>query len=411
MNWIFLATLLQDKVISGKTDIEYVFRDGAVQRVRSALNGGSGGSSEEFFFGRATVRLDWSIGTEVSGVVELETPSFDGGADLRWGSNPESARIAFEQAYVEIAEVLTSKLSLRAGIQDFAFRLRPHGEPFFLDASESESFYSGAAGFVRNTADRDVLEPVGVDLRYAVADFMGVELFWATMIEGGATSEDETLYGAFLNGILSERISYYLFAGLVSGAGPDRNVWTIGLGFDWYPSRSRSLELFTEIYIQFGTLTPEDDIFAWALLIGGRVYGVKGWVEGAFTVRSGDDGFQSYENVNQFVIVESAAWGWDIDSNILSPRLAAGYAFAERVEGRIDIGYFRFPEEVRTAAGSILTSARDLGVEIDLAMTWSLSTQVRLRLRGAALIGSRFSDALTGDSEAWIFFPGIEANF
>lgn len=402
MHWLLFATLLQDKVISGKSDIEYVFRDGTVQGVRSALNGSSGGASEEFFFGRATLRLDWSMGTEVTAVVELETRSFDEGENLPFGSNPESTRIAFEQAYVEV-QFLGPRSSLRAGIQDFAFRLRPHGEPFFLDASESESFYSGVV------ADRDVLDPVGVTLRTSVADVLEVDLFWATTIERGAASEDETLYGLFLNGLLSERISYYLFTGLVSGAGPDRDVWTIGLGTDWYTAKSRSLELFTELYGQFGTLTPEDDMTAWALLIGARIYGTTWWVEGAFTFRS--DGFRSYENVNQFAIVESAAWGWDLDTNILSPRLSAGYSLAERLEGRVDIGYFRFPEEVRTAAGSILTSARDLGIEIDLAVTWNVSTQVRLRVRGAGLFGSRFSDALTGDSEAWIFFPGIEANF
>lgn len=403
MHWVLLAALLQEKIVSGKTDIEYVFRDGAVQRVRSALNGDSGGSSESFLFGRATLRLDWSMGTEVTGVVELETRSFDDGKNLPFGSNLESARIAFEQAYVEIFGIVAPEASLRAGIQDFAFRLRPHGEAFFLDASESESFYSGGV------ADRDVLDPAGVTLRTTVADVLEVEFLWAAMIERGAERDDETLYGLLLNGLLSERIAYYLFAGEVSGAGPDRDVWTIGLGFDWYTSKSRLLELFMELYGQFGTLTPEDDMTAWALWIGARVYGTKWWVEGAFVFRS--DGFRSYENVNQFAIVESAAWGWDVDTNILSPRLSAGYAFAERLEGRIDVGYFRFPEEVRSATGTILTSVRDLGVEIDLALTWSMSTQVRFRVRGAGLVGSRFSDALTGDSEAWIFFPGIEANF
>jgi hypothetical protein len=426
MAWLLL--LIQDTVttreadiratISGRLDLDYVFRDRAVQAARAALNGGGPADSEGLLFGLARVRLGFEIG-DADVVIEVGNHAFDGGADLPLGTDPESTAVFFEQAYLELHGVLVPELHLKVGVQDFGFRLRPDGEAFFLDASRSESFYSGATTFLRNTADRDVLGPAGFTLRWEPADFIGLELWWATMIEGGRASDDENLAALFVNGILSERVSYFLFAGLVAGAGRDRQVWTTGLGVDIYLTRERTVEIFAEIYGQFGLFDEEAHKSAAAAHVGLRVYGTKVWGEAAFSFRSGDDdpfderdnGFQSYENVNRFAILESARFGLDLDTNLMSLAFALGWRQSETLEIRLDAGWFRFHEEVRTATAAELSDERNLGVELDLSVAWVFSPQARFRLRFAALLGSDFLDDVTRDSGTWMFFPGFDVNF
>lgn len=358
--------------ISGSLDLQGVFRD-------EFLGG------DTMILGRATLRFDVELPENLRAVVELENRSFDGGVDLPLGANPETTAVAVEQAYLEFS--VTEKLHLRLGLQDFRFVLRPAGEPFFLDVSESESFF--AAG------TRDVLGPVGVTLRYAFADFLSGEIWWATAIEGGRAKDDEALYGIYFNGLLSERISWFVVGVAVSDPGSDRELYTVGLGVDAYLSKTRWLELFGELFGQFGP-----DHHEWAFHAGARVYGDDAWLELAVASRSEE--FHSYENENRFAIVESAALGLDLDTNVWSVRVGAGWTFAKNVELRVDLGHFRLLEE---------TADPHVGVEIDGTVTWNVSPQAQLRLRLAILASSEFAEDLGDDSESWLVAPEAAIHF
>jgi len=333
------------------------------------------------------------------------------------GSNPESTDIFPLEAYVEVAGLFVPTLHFRAGIVPLGYRLRPYGEAFFLDVNDSEPFYTGASTFVRNTADRTVLTPAGVHLRWTIADFMGAEFFWAHTKDGSAGTGDENLFGALLNGLLSPNVSFDLAIALVTGGDRGR-VATVGLGIDAYLSQTRWLELFGEVYGQFGRLAPGVGKAAWALAAGSRAHGSSGWLELAFAFRSGDadpedgsdGGFQSYESVAQFAIVESAMYGLDVDTNVWSVRGAGALRPRARLELRLDAAYFRFHRYVRTAAGDRLSSEKQLGVEIDATASWELASGA-VRLRGAFLLGSDFLSDVADARTAWMVAPEISVNF
>src|SRR6185503_8945953 len=74
---------------------------------------------------------------------------------------------------------------------------------------------------------------------------------------------------------------------------------------------------------------------AYAFNLGARYLGFfdrKLWIEAALARRSGDrragddhdQAFQSYENVNRFLILESSEFGLDVDTNVTSTRLTVG---------------------------------------------------------------------------------------
>lgn len=430
MAWLLLALLPQDRVVAGREDapvlraslsggleLRGAFRDRALQETRSALNGTTGGSTEGVVLGYAGLRLDIELDEHLSGAVGVGAWSSDDDADLPLGSNPENTQLFLVQGYVEVSGLLSPDLHLRAGVQDFGFRLRPQGEPFFLDVGESEPFYAGAGAFVRNTADRNVLTPAGVNLRWAIADFAGAEFFWAHTRDAGVGIGDENLFGALLNGLFSERISWFFFGGLVTG-GERGRVATVGIGVDLYASKSRWLEIFGEIYLQWGRLTDGVDKLAWAMEAGARAYGSRFWVEAGYAFRSGDrdpsdgtDGsFQSYENANRFAIAESAALGLDIDTNVWSPRLAAAWRPRERLEVRIDVAEFRFDHYVRDASGARLSNRTRLGTEVDGRIAWELPSGV-IALRAALLAGSEFADSVAGSRTIWLVCPEVSVDF
>ena len=250
MNWVVLLTLLQVGVtseedvlitLSGSSRIDHLVRHDGIQELRAALNGSGTEKSENFMRGETNLALDMDLGSELRFKIELEAPAWYGGTDHPLAEASFSDPVIVDKLFLDVGSFLTPDLALRIGRQDFSYRLRPHGEPFFLGTGMSESFFSGTSTFVRNTADRDRSTPGGIALRYNPSLVLEAELWLAIVKEGGAAHNDETLGGLFLNGLLSERTSWNLMAALVAGEGSDREIWTIGLGLDHYVTPSKSL--------------------------------------------------------------------------------------------------------------------------------------------------------------------------
>ncbi|MDP6959490.1 MAG: hypothetical protein QF645_11845, partial [Planctomycetota bacterium] len=384
MNWLLLAAMLQVDVtpqeeipitITGSSRIEYLHRTRPIPKVRAALNTPVTVQSESLFRSELELSLEADLGKEIRAGIGLKKPAWEEGEDIEMDSDL-SENILIEELYVHFENFLMPELQLRFGTQDFAYSLRPGREPFFLGTPTSESFFAGTSTFVRNTADRDYVVPMGVSLLYNPHLAIEIEFWAGTVIGEGSTTSDESMYGIFLNGLLSERTAWNLVSTLVTGEGSDREIYTIGFALDHYLTQSRSLELFFEFYWQFGSLDETNDRAATALAIGAAWYG-DGWtVEGSYTMRSGDEDpfdqkdktFQSYEDINQFAIIESASLGLDIDTNVSSIRLSATVDIFEHSTLRFDIGYFHFLEKVRNSSGFALAPSQDLGTEIDLTL-------------------------------------------
>jgi hypothetical protein len=426
MNWIFLVAMLQVDVtpqeeisitITGSSRIEYLYRNRPIPQVRAALNSPAIIQSESLFRSELELSFEADLGKEIRAGIGLKKPAWEDGEDIEMGSDL-SENLLVEELYVHFENFLTPELELRFGTQDFAYSLRPGREPFFLGTPGVESFYSGTSTFVRNTADRDYFVPMGISLLYNPHIAIEIEFWAGTVIGGGSTTSDESIYGIFLNGLLSERTAWNLVSTLVTGEGSDREIYTIGLALDHYLTPSRSLELFFELYWQFGSLDETNDREATALAIGAAWYG-DGWtVEGAYTMRSGDEDpfdqkektFQSYEDINQFAIIESASLGLDIDTNVSSIRISATVDIFERSTLRFDIGYFHFLEKVRNSSGFALAPSKELGTEINLTLEHRVNDSVSLFLTGAAL-HSEFFDQITEESETSLFVSGAQIEF
>jgi hypothetical protein len=206
---------------------------------------------------------------------------------------------------------------------------------------------------------------------------------------------------------------------MVSGGVPDLGrIWTFGAGYNGYWGEGRWLELFAEAYAQGGSLVDNVDKRAFAFNAGARALCGRFWLEGAGSLRSGDkragddrdEAFQSYENENRFLALQSAEFGLDVDTNLFLVRAAAGagpFDVAGRaLRLRLDVGRFEADEDV-------VAGERSWGVEADLALNldWneSLALQVKFVWLGASDLLERFTPK--GEDDALMFLSGADLRF
>lgn len=421
--------------LSGEIDLHYLHRGEAVNETGALLEAlPADDASTNAWAGRASLRIDAEVGGNVSGVIELENRDFDEGINRFLGSDPERDGVDLKQAHINAFDLLTPGLRLRLGVQDVSFRNRPHDEPFFIDLGEVEGFYAGfspAGEHLRNSVDRDVQEATGIRLSYDLAEVLTAQAVGVVYTEGGPGAEDEAVWLAVLNGTPSEKLSAWILGAYVTGPGSGLgDVWTLGAGVDTYFGSARSLELFAEGYLQGGELVEEPERVrkrSFAANVGGRVVGLLSgllWLEAAFSCRSGneetgddaDEAFQSYENENRFLILQSAEFGLDVDTNLRVVRGTAGlgpFTLAGRpLRFQLDVGSFRADEEIRDAGGAAL-GERDWGIETDLMVSWECSASLRLWAKGARLSSSDVLGALTreAEDEAFLAVAGAKLTF
>jgi hypothetical protein len=421
-------------LVTGHVDLHYAFRSEEVDAAASAINTGTAtkDGSVNFWAGRIGLRADVDVKDLVSGVIELENRSFESGANKPFSSSPTQSTLDIRQGYIDVGDFLTPQLNVRIGIQNVTLRNRPHDEPFFMDLGESESFFSGfqpgtppgvGRGRIVNTADRDFGQPTGIRVFYSPVEIMTLEAFWIVYRENGSAPHDESIYAFTANSLLGENWAAWLLFAAVTGGDPRlATVWTFGAGVDGYFGPSKELEVFAEAYAQGGTLTGAPAAVhkeAYAFNVGTRLTGLldsKLWLELAGSTRSGDrragndrdQAFQSYENVNRFLIMESNEFGLDIDTNITCLRTAIG-AGPFNVSGRplriqLDVGRFVAPVAVRSLS-------KQWGVESDLTFTWNYNQSFSLSLKGAWLGDSDLLKKLTGENHALLGVFGADLKF
>jgi hypothetical protein len=410
-------------LLTGHVDLHYAYRSEEVDLVASGLNTGtpSASGSAHFWAGRIGMRADVDVKDLVSGVIELENRSFESGANRPFGSSPTQSTLDIRQGYIEAGEFLTPHLNVRIGVQNVTLRNRPHDEAFFMDLGESESFFSGfqpgnppgvGHGRIVNTADRDFGQPTGIRVFYSPVEIMTLEAFWMVYRENASATHDESIYAVTANSLLGEQwASWLLFAAVNGGDQGLSTVWTIGAGVDGYVGEAKELELFAEAYYQGGTLVRAPAAVhkeAYAFNVGARCNALiesKLWGELAVSRRSGDrrpdnnqdQAFQSYENVNRFLIMESNEFGLDIDTNVTCLRAAVG-AGPFNVSGRplrvqVDVGRF-------AAVAPVRSLGKQWGVESDLTLTWDYNQSFSLSLKGAWLGDSDLFKRFSGENHA-----------
>jgi hypothetical protein len=249
--------------------------------------------------------------------------------------------------------------------------------------------------------------------------------------ESGETQDDESVYVLAASARPADAGAVWLLFAFVSGgdAGPDLGgIWTAGAGADWYFGSDRELEAFAEGYAQGGRLTDDVDKRAFAFNAGLRFLGFLDrllQLEAAVAHRSGnrraaddrDQAFQSYENENRFLVVQSAEFGLDVDTNVSLFRGSLGvgpFDVAGRpLRARVDVGRFVADERLLDAAGLPLTSSRDWGVETDLLVTWTWNESLQFRLHGGWLAGSGILEDFTVErwTDTFAAIAGLDFRF
>jgi hypothetical protein len=383
-------------VVTGSLRVEYVARDSAIEELRARLAGFPPSRGDDTFVAAdARIRLDLRL-PNLRVAAELAALPYDDGENRALGDG--GGDLFLKQLFMDLEAFLSDDLTLRAGAFAYAWRIRPHGEPFLLDLGRAESFFTGPG-------DRDVELPAGGLLKWRAADFVEVEALWMTAIEGGAASSDETLAALMANFPLSERTAFFL--GLLHVTGDEsRRVTTWGGGADGYFGPDREVEVFGEAWFQSGRISSGVSRRAWGAQAGARVVEGPLKMEFAAAWRSGDDdpsdrrdgAFQSYEGQERFRIVESAEFGLDWDVNLASVRLLLSHSLGGSVEARVDAARFSLAESTPGVD-------RDLGTEVDVSVRWEASKAVAAWISLAALLGS---DALE-ESTSLLAAAGVQA--
>jgi hypothetical protein len=222
----------------------------------------------------------------------------------------------------------------------------------------------------------------------------------------------------------------------LAGSGPHgQQIYTVGGGGVWLPEWG-PLEFGGEAYLQFGDagkVAGETlDAVGWAIRARAKWHlAEKVWFEAGYVFLSGDDNglddeegrFFSYENNDEFLIIESNEFGLDIDNNLQSWRTALGFPMVD-AEGDdfpplmavLRVGGFRFVEKVPLSpdpfAGTVRRSD-NLGFEVDLTLRLPISRQIWLDATGAVLFGADALESFTlhGEDHAEAMTFGVHLQF
>lgn len=425
--------------VSGMVDLKYLYTTGAILDVINGLTVAalpSDVDSTTFWSGRVTIDLDVRLSDKVSALIELENRRIEGGANLNLGGDAAGGTdvVHFEQAYIHVAEFLDPKLSLRIGLQDLRYR-----DGFFLDVSEAESAWN--TGTLAVAATRNTLEAAGARVFWAGGEKWDLDLGYYTIIEAGSPRADEGLLALHGNWEVTEKLKLEgLIAlmhngtsatGFIAGLSPKgAQVWSFGTSLDWAPISG--LNIFGDVIWQTGRITDdtspgfagapnanlEIDHSALAVRVGAKYMfdaSIHPYFQLEFWRFSGDDvpladgtnhEFISYENNDQFLIVEDNDFGMDIDANYSAWKATMGASITDNISVMAEIGFFDFTAAtVYNSAAAELNSGDNIGTEFDVTATWNYSKSLTFEGTVAALVGSDLLENMSrgGDGSAEMF--------
>lgn len=427
--------------VSGNVVLDYVWRSKEVTTFTDPA--GPGGENENTFEGYAAVRVDVELSEKVSAVVEVGTKRVDGGLINEWG-NFVAEPIQLREAGVTVNEFLTPALSFRLGIANWAFDVRGRGSAFALDPRHSQSITKnlgttadGPLALGARAGAPEELEPVGAVFSY-VRDQIALNVVaLPAVLEAGPAGDDESLYAIDfwykLDSIGKDSRLGVVLARHDHTASD--GFYTLGGGIV-LKGMSEGLELYGEVYMQFGTADRAAGSDLDANGFGGQVgleYRLAGemkpWVGLNLTLVSGDDDtnpaddkvdrFLSYENVNDLAILEDMYLGFDWDSNYIALKVSGGVTFSvaggkDNLELSAILGFCRTREDVQFASGG----EDALGNEIDVRARWILNRQAAITALFAYLAGSDvLKESMGGsanpDSEdnAMLYTLGVDLKF
>lgn len=391
------------------------------------------------------VGLEAELDKQVSARLELENRILDD--DFGAGTEANNGGIigndiggnTFEthigQAYIDVGNFLSDRVSVRLGIQNYDTDFRGTGNAFLLDVRNSEAIWndtpSDRAHILEHTARGATVtsagppgsarfggrnlnhEAGGLVATYEMSDAVSTDFFYFSVddtsdaggVAGTDNSRDESLYGVTFNGDLNNG-SWMAVANVFSNDSGGARVWNIGGGVSYW--LADNLETFGEFYYQDGeyrddtanavepsgagdaAAAPSVDQSSFAGYAGTRFEmdgAAEPWVEGKFMVVSGDDGnqadgnkdFISYEDNDETIVMEDNVLGLDVDANYWKGQVSGGGTFellGKDLDVEVLAAYFHTYNEMDfggSEAGVTRSLDSELGIETDVKLTWTYS--------------------------------------
>jgi hypothetical protein len=255
--------------------------------------------------------------------------------------------------------------------------------------------------------------------------------------EGGPASDDEAAYAVTFYYDLESvgkgsRIGAILaFNAIPEGAvGNTSSIMTIGGGASLKGLGGMdNLEVFGEFYVQSGDVGTSGDAGGTAFNIGGH-FDFEGdsapWVELQITMLSGDDDpadgdfdqFLSYENVNDFLIIESNVFGANIGTNYFAIKAMGGLSFTagggEKNNMSLTGGFGVFTASEDITVGGSVGDTDKIGSELDVKLTYWYSKAVSMDVAAAFLFGSEVLEGATApddEDSTMLFTFGVSGKF
>ncbi len=416
--------------VSGRLVLDYVWRSSELEA--AVVTGGTlgTGESENTFEGYGAVRFDVELSDKVSAVVEIGTERVNAGAINAWGQSSASTSldVVLREANVVLGDFMTPGLWLQVGIETWSFDVRGKGSAFAFDPRHSQSFARNLGGPIGSNTPEE-LQPVGAVFTYKREQLSVDVVLLPATIEGGPASADEALYAVDLFYDLDNkgsRVAAILAlvdlggdgsgVGFPAGfSGRGGSVFTLGAGAV-LKGLVENLELYGEIYFQFGGAGVDEGVVDQDLDAGGMAFqiGAEYTLEnGIFvginlTLITGDDDFAdgdvdsflSYENVNDLIILEDMYFGIDWDSNYFAVKFSGGIPL--QIKARNDLvlsailGITRANEEIVFGGG--LSDEDALGTEFDVRARWAVTKQASLQAAVGFLFGSDILENSLGGS-------------
>jgi hypothetical protein len=212
-------------------------------------------------------------------------------------------------------------------------------------------------------------------------------------------------------------------------------IWTLGLSAATNNAFVDGLKIWAEVGFNFGTYsdtaTPGITVDAGGFMfdIGASYQFDVDWkpcVGVEYLYVSGDDvtganagdtyeGFVSYEDNNDLIIVEDKEFGWDIDENYSAVKIRVGAA-GDLIPSPVKDAFTADLCLAILSLNEVATGGEDnLGVELDIKLGWAATKQLKVFGGIGVLFGSDVNQALAGGANdtdlAFTFFLGTNVKF
>lgn len=360
----------------------------------------------------ARVGFDITLGEKCSAVIELENKIWDNDNAVvqNFLGDMKDPSIDFGFAYIKADEFLMPNLSFTMGIMPLAYDVRNNGNPVLLSTYE----YSLSRQMIADMG--------GWKLTYSSGNNLAVDFLMFNVVETLSDRRDMGLYGVHVDYLFAtntEQTRRYLGVGLLAENTAARgSYYTLGAGLDYY--LNPRLELFGELYLQFGELADGVDQSAF-LFYGGAKFlfesPTKPYLEASLWYVTGDDGttteceafLNNYEGYRQAIIMENPAIGFDLSTNYLAFKAAGGLTTNGPLNKPLGInaflGYYTMAEDNGA-------DASDYGIELDLVASWYASDSLAFSFGFGYLTGSDLLEGMTVEEESsgmiWLFDTAVK---